>query len=289
MKTVLVLGATGTLGEEVSKRLRKENYCVVTTSRNMNEEVDFQLNICDQKQIASLLLNAKPDLVLQFAATFVNEFEESYAVNVEVARHLLEEIQRLGFQTRVLLIGSAAEYGVIKPEENPICEDHVLNPVSIYGLTKAWQTQLAGIYESRGVDVLVARVFNLDGPKLSERLFIGRLQKQIEDVLAGKRADIEVGPLSAIRDYISTADAADQIIAITTYGEKGQTYHVGSGVPIKMRDILNRYLTRYNLDISIVKEASDLTNRMGYDAPVIYADMSKTMQLMRKWNSDAKT
>ncbi len=289
MKTVLVFGATSSLGEAVSKHLRKENYRVVTTSRNANEEVDFQLNICDQKQIASLLLNVKPDLVLQFAATFVNDFEESYAVNVEVARHLLEEIQRLGFQTRVLLVGSAAEYGVIKPEENPICEDHVLNPVSIYGLTKAWQTQLAGIYGSRNVDVLVARVFNLDGPKLSGRLFIGRLQKQIEDVLAGKRANIEVGTLSAIRDYISITDATNQIMAITTYGKKGQTYHVGSGIPIKMRDILNRYLTRYNLDISIVKEASDLTNRTGYDAPVIYADMTKTMQLMLEWNSGAKT
>ena len=287
MKTVLVFGATGALGVAVSERLRKENYRVVKTSRNANEEVDFELDICDQAQVASLLLNVKPDLVLQFAATFINDFEKSYAVNVEVARHLLEEIKRLGFQTRVLLIGSAAEYGVIQQNENPVREDHVLNPVSIYGLTKAWQTQLAGLYESLGVDVLVARVFNLDGPKISERLFIGRIQKQIEDILAGQKVSIEVGPLSAIRDYVSTAEAANQIMAIVTYGKVGQVYHVGSGIPIKMRDILKRYLTRHNLDISIVKEASDLTNRMGYDAPVIYADMTKTMQLMLKWSSGA--
>jgi len=152
------------------------------------------------------------------------------------------------------LIGSAAEYGVVRLEENPIREDRVLNPVSIYGLTKAWQTQLAGYYASSGVDVVVARVFNLDGPRLSERLFIGRLQKQIAEVLACQKTVIELGPLTAIRDYVSTDEAADQVLAIAEHGETGRVYHVASGLPVKMRDILVRYLSIHKLDASIVHE-----------------------------------
>jgi GDP-4-dehydro-6-deoxy-D-mannose reductase len=47
-----------------------------------------------------------------------------------------------------------------------------------------------------------------------------------------------------------------------------------------MHELLNRYLTINKLDASIVQEAAALSNRSGYDVPVIYADMTNTMQLM---------
>lgn len=284
MKTVLVTGATGALGRAVIARLQKDSSIrVVATSRICDDETEacFQLDIHNFEQITTAVGEIKPDLILHLAATFINDFDESYAVNVEASRHLLEVVQQTSVGTRVLLIGSAAEYGVVQPIENPIREDHVLNPVSIYGLTKAWQTQLAGLYASRGVNVVVARVFNLEGSGLSERLFIGRLQKQIDDVLSGLKTEIELGSLTAVRDYISTDEAADQIFAIATYGESGRIYHVASGKPVTMRDILSRYLAIHGLDISIVREATNLTNRTGYDVPEIYADITSTLQLMK--------
>lgn len=289
MKSVLVTGATGALGQAVIARLRNDgNYCVVATSRRDGDEVDFQLDVCNSEQLAMAISRIKPDLILHLAATFANDFEGAYAVNVEATRHLLEAVQQSGYCTRVLLIGSAAEYGVVQPAENPIREDHALNPVSIYGLTKAWQTQLAGVYASRGVDVVVARVFNLDGPGLSERLFIGRLQKQIDEVLAGQKSVIELGPLTATRDYVSTDEAADQMLAIAAHGESGHVYHVASGNPVTMRDILIRYLAIHKLDVSIVQEGADSTNRIGYDVPVIYADATNTLQLMKVWRASVE-
>jgi len=282
MKTVLVTGATGALGQAVIKRLRQSGNCrVVATSRRYADEDSLQLDVRNAEQLATAIERTKPELILHLAATFVNDFNEAYAVNVEATRQLLEAVQQSASCPRVLLIGSAAEYGVVKPEESPIREDHVLSPVSIYGLTKAWQTQLAGLYACRGVDIVVARVFNLDGPKLSERLFIGRLQKQIEEVLAGRKSVIELGSLAATRDYVSTDEAADQILAIAAHGESGRVYHVASGKPVTMRDILIRYLSIHKLDASIVHEGSDLTNRVGYDVPAIYADVTSTLQLMR--------
>lgn len=282
MKTVLVTGATGSLGQAVIAHLRKDGHCrVVATSRRHDDEADFQFDVSDYEQLAIAINRTKPDMILHLAATFVNDFEEAYAVNVEATRHLLEVVQQSGFRTRVVLIGSAAEYGVVRPEENPVREDRVLNPVSVYGLTKAWQTQLAGLYVSRGMDVVVARVFNLDGPGLSERLFIGRLQKQIDEVLAGRKAVIELGPLTATRDYVTTEEAAEQLLAIAAHGKSGRVYHVASGKPVTMRDILSRYLASHKLDASIVHEAAALTNRIGYDVPVIYADVANTMKLMK--------
>lgn len=287
MKTVLVTGATGALGRAVIERLLIDvHWRVIATSRHRHDESGFQLDVRNREQILAAIKITEPDLILHLAATFVDNFDDAFVINVEAARHLLEAVQQSGLGTRVLLIGSAAEYGVVRPEDNPILEDRVLNPVSIYGLTKAWQTQLAGLYANRGVDVVVARIFNLDGPRLSERLFIGRVQKQIDEVLAGRKSVIELGPLTATRDYVSIDEASDQILAIAARGQPGRVYHVASGKPIKMRDLLIDYLAIHNLDFSIVQEAADLTNRIGYDVPIIYADVTNTMQLMKVWRTD---
>jgi nucleoside-diphosphate-sugar epimerase len=289
MKSILVTGATGALGQAVIGRLRNNVNCrVFATSRHCHDESDIYLDVGDRAQIFAAIKSTAPDLVLHLAATFANDFDEAYAVNVEATKNLLEIVQQLRIGTRILLIGSAAEYGAVRPEENPIREDRTLNPMSIYGLTKAWQTQLASLYASRGVDVVVARIFNLDGPRLSDRLFIGRLQKQIDEVLAGLKPIIELGSLAATRDYISIDDAADQILAIAAHGESGRVYHVASGKPITIRDILIRYLANYKLDASIVRESAALTNRIGYDVPAIYADVTSTMQLMNTWRASVE-
>lgn len=283
MNAVLVTGATGALGQAVMARLRRDgNYRIVATSRHRDDETGVQLDLRNPELISAMINRAVPNLILHLAATFSTDFDEAYAVNVDATRHLLDAVQESGARMRVLLVGSAAEYGAVRPEENPIREDRILNPVSIYGLSKAWQTQLAGLYSSRGVDVVVARIFNLDGPGLTERLFIGRLQKQINEVLAGRKSVIEIGSLSATRDYLTTAEAADQILSIAEHAESGRVYHVASGIPVTMRDVLIHYLAINKLDISIVRESSELTRRTGYDVPIIYADTTHTKRLMNR-------
>jgi GDP-4-dehydro-6-deoxy-D-mannose reductase len=231
--------------------------------------------------MSELLHRFAPDVVYQLAATFGDDFGDACAVNVESSRKLLEEVERLGLGTRVILIGSAAEYGVVNPEENPVSETHVLRPVSTYGLTKAWQTQLAGFYAARGVNVSIARIFNLDGPGLSERLFAGRISRQIDEMLQKRRTVIEVGSLSATRDYIDVQTAAKQIVAVARFGEAGQVYHIASGQPVTMREFLEKRLAEEGLDFGVVQESKSLSNRKGYDVPVIYADVARILKLLK--------
>jgi len=280
---VLVIGASGALGRAVLSRLVAScsDIVVFASSKKVGKNpIDLRF----RDQIVNTIERTKPDLIMNLAATFSNDFEEAYAINVNATRHILEVVDEMAISTRVLLIGSAAEYGLVSAEENPITEDKVLRPVSTYGMTKAWQTEVAYLQASRGVNVVIARIFNLVGLGLSERLFIGRLHKQIEELRHGERSAIELGPLSAIRDYISMDDAITQLLTIANYGEAGEIYHVASGQPISMRELLSRELANHALDDSIVLESSSLTNRSGYDVPSIYADISKTAALLRKWD-----
>jgi len=48
-----------------------------------------------------------------------------------------------------------------------------------------------------------------------------------------------------------------------------------------MRELLESELKPHALDFSIVDEGQCLSNRSGYDVPVIYADIEKTRRLMQ--------
>lgn len=281
-KNILVTGASGALGMAVIDLLKQsDKYNIFATSRNATKDgSDIICDVRDQKQIINAIEISAPDIILHLAASFANDFYEAYAVNVESTRHLLDHIKLCAMHTKVLLIGSAAEYGMVTSDENPIDETRHLAPVSIYGLSKAWQTQLMGLYAGT-VDVLCARVFNLYGAGLSDKLFAGRLLKQITEVIAGNAKYIQFGQLSAIRDYISTADAAEQLLTIITRGSSGKVYHVASGVPITMRDFAIEQLRANGLDSSILQESESYSNHIGYDVPVIFANNHETTRLMK--------
>lgn len=281
MHKVLITGANGALGKAVAASFADmSNIEILKAMRSTNDDSELRLDVLDKQQVVSVIQIHQPRIIVHLAATFDADFEQSYKTNVLAAKYILDAVRDQQAKTRVLLIGSAAEYGVINPEENPIKEDHVLTPVSVYGVTKAWQTQLATLYASYGVDVLVARVFNLEGNGLSDRLFIGRVHRQIEEFLSAKRTVIETGSLSATRDYVNLKEAASQILSIAKHGSQGKIYHVASGVPVVMRDLLKKMLSENNIKMNVVQESNALSNRKGYDVPVIYADVKCTLELM---------
>lgn len=287
MKRLLIIGATGALGRAVIERTKRVgSYQIFATSSGINPDDDKHIaatrcDVRDLKQVTDVLDWAKPDIILLISATFTNNLSEAYTVNVAPAAHILDLVHKLQLKTRVVLIGSAAEYGPVTPQENPISETCALRPVSVYGVSKAWQSQIINLYSDLGVDVLCARIFNLFGPGVSTNLFAGRLQQQISAVKLGQQSEIKLGSLSAIRDYVSTDEAARQLLLIANQGTQGNIYHIGSGKPVIMRDFLHAQLTLHDLPLSIVHESADNTNRRGYDVPMIYANMLKTRNLER--------
>lgn len=286
MKKILITGAAGALGRAVLQELKKvKEYHLTATCKASNLVVDDKVHwvscdVSDLGQLTAAFNSSKPDLILHLGAAFTLEnVSDAYQSNVAPAAHLLELVQNSNLTTRVVLIGASAEYGAVTPEQNPITEECALYPVSWYGLSKAWQSQLLGFYANRGVDVVCARIFNLYGPGLSNRLFAGRLQNQINAVKRGHQSVIEVGALESIRDYLSTEEAARQLMAIALKGASGNVYHIASGQPISMRDFLLFQLKLNNLSTSLIHESAAHSNHQGYDVKVLYADMQKTWDL----------
>ena len=272
--TVVVTGARGGLGRILVPALQAAGDDVVGLAR---EDCDM----ADPGAIARMVQRHRPRLVYHLAGSFAHRYDVDIAVNANAAHHLLEAIRAQRLDTRVVLLGSAAEYGVVEPEENPVAETRVLRPVSIYGVTKAHQTQL-GLWHGHAhrADVVVARMFNLLAPGLSERLFVGRVERLVAQWKAKQVDTLELGNLSAQRDYVDGHEAARQLRAVASRGERGGIYHVASGEPVALRTLLQRLLGEAGVPWSAVREnVSGAGGRIGYDVPVIYADVRRTRAL----------
>lgn len=280
----LVTGATGGFGPIFIKWLLANNSGPIwrTGRRQLAEEGYYPCDLTDANATKACIAKLRPRMIFHLAGDFTNTYDLDYSINSLGARHIIEALIAEHIDARVILIGSAAEYGVVLPEENPIKENRVLRPVSVYGLTKAFQTQL-GVYFAHnfGVEVVIARMFNLLAPGLSERLFVGSVEKQIAAYLRGDAGDIVVGNLDSQRDYVSVDQAIEQLNMIATRGKSGEVYHVASGKPVLMRQLLRKLMADAGLELSNVKENVGVVRRPGYDVPIIFADTTKTSNLWR--------
>lgn len=277
MIKVLVSGANGALGVGLCRHL--ENTKEFEVHKLSRSTLDFESHDNVKRQLKAILERTAPDIVFHLAASFSDDLDVAYSVNVQSTRWLLESVTELNAASRIVVIGSAAEYGAVQEADNPIVETQPLRPVTTYGLTKVWQTHLAQMNARMGADVVVARIFNLDAPGASESLFVGRLRRQIEELKTGKRRQLEFGSLQSVRDYVDVESAVCQLLKISRHGDRGEVYHVASGKPVRMMDFLRRRLLDNGLDIDFLDNVGQQSNRNGPDVPVIYADVSKTRAL----------
>jgi nucleoside-diphosphate-sugar epimerase len=280
--TTLVTGARGALGRVLSAwLLEHSDGSAVLSSRSPAQADDcLTCDVTDGYAVRNLLRHVRPRVVYHLAGAFSNQFEVDCATNAFGARNLFEAMREEALDARIVVMGSAAEYGVIVPTDNPVAEDRVLRPVSIYGVTKAMQTQIAGYYaHQHSVDVVIARMFNLFAPGLSDRLFVGRVERLIGQYRRGEVDTIDVGNLDSQRDYVSVEDAVTQISQIAARGRSGEIYHVASGRPTAVREVLNRMLDAAGVPVSAVREHRPDREAVGYDSPLIYADTRRTLAL----------
>lgn len=281
---ILVTGANGGFGKMLLPELRsfyKEP--VVCTGRAKIDCGDyFTCDLTDARAVADLIKVIRPRLIFHLAGSFDGQFEPDFQVNTLGAKYIFDSILAEALTTRVVVFGSAAEYGAVASSDNPIPETLPCRPVSVYGLTKMFQTDMATYYaRTKNIDVVVARVFNLATSGLSQRLFYGRAEAM---VLAYKRGDItqlEFGNLDSERDYIELDKATEQLLAIAERGLTGEIYNVGSGIPKSIRSILKDMLNKAGVPEGAVIEFSpEVIKSKGFDVPIIYADISKVSKLM---------
>jgi len=278
---VLITGATGFSASHLISLL-SHNSSLQMVFTDLQFKGGANWHVCDltsTNDVFHLLNKTKPEQIYHLAGSYSNEYDVDYRVNVLTTKNLIDNCLRLNLKCRILLIGSSAEYGLVSEKDNPVNEDHPLRPVSIYGLTKVYQTHLMNFYyTTHKIDVVMARTFNLMGKGISNKLFIGHLYEQLDKYKEGRISKIVMGNLQHKRDYIPVEEAVKDYERIMNLGTAGEIYNVGLGKSIRIHQLLEEILKDAGLDIGIVEEKIENTQNR-FDVPDIFADIQKLNRL----------
>ena len=280
-KIILLLGSEGFIGRyfiEYHKSIESTAKFYMVDIMEIKKENYTKIDASDYEAINHVIQKTKPDEIYNFSGTFSNNFDIDYLNNVIVTKNIFDSILENGLHNcRILINGSAAEYGFIEDYNNPVSENAPLNPISFYGLSKVYQTYLAQTYFLRDkINVVITRPFNIIGYGISDKLFIGKLIREVKDYILDKKK-IRLGNLDNERDYIDIIDLMRAYSFIMEKGNSGQVYNIGSGLSVKIKDLLNCFLDLFEIKSDSIETTKDSFKR--FDIPKIVADISKLKKL----------
>ncbi len=291
----LITGISGFAGTYLSDLLLKEGYEVSGTVKpdaieKRSERDDVSLysgNLLDQKFIEKVIRKANPDIVFHLASytSSVVSFSapaETLTNNIGITVNLLETLKSMS--TKVLLVGSSEEYGVVKDNENPVSENNPFRPTNPYAVSKITQDFLGLQYHlSNRMNIVRVRPGNHIGPGQRPDFVVSAFAKQIALIEAGKQNPlIKVGNLEAERDFTDVRDIVRAYLLAVLKGKPGDVYNLGSGKSVKIGTILESLI---KLSTANLKVEQDSSRKRIVDVPKIVIDYSKFNKIS-KWKPE---
>jgi GDP-4-dehydro-6-deoxy-D-mannose reductase len=265
----LVTGAHGFVGPYLTAHLESAGDEVV----GLGPDVD----ITDGVAIRSAIAAAEPDAVYHLAAA--SHVGSSWSAPVEVLRvnaegtlNLLLAAEAAG-APRVLVVGSAEEYGIVDPSALPLAETAPLRPVTPYGASKV-AAEVIGLqaFLGRGLPVVLARPFNHLGPGQSDRLVASTLAHQVARNERDGTDVIMAGDLTPRRDFSDVRDVVRAYRLLVERGEPGEAYNVCSGVAVPVSEVADALVAQARHPMRIELDPARLRP---VELPALQGDPSK--------------
>ena len=251
IKRLLLTGATGFLGRHVATAASAWTVTRVTRASRASSADELALGPASwtRADFAAAIAQARPDVVLHCAgATHSRDTRACIETNAVLAAELLAAAADAPAPPRVILIGSAAEYGIVQADAQPVAETFPCAPRTDYAVAKCAQTLLGLAAAMRGQKVLVARLFNAVGVGMPAGLALPSFARQI----AGPDPVLRVGDLSAERDFIDVEEAARLLLGLAGMPHwPWPVVNVCSGRAYRLHDLLNGLIAASGVQVRV--------------------------------------
>ncbi len=240
MKTVVLTGATGFIGQFAIRPLLAKNYIVhAVTSKPIHSETTenlfwHQTNLLDADETTALIKNVCPTHLLHFAwyvehgkVWNADENLDWLQAGVHLARQFVEN----GGE-RLVISGSCAEYDWT--EDGIFSEKSTrLRPQSLYGASKhALNLVLENFAKVSNLSYAWGRAFYLFGANESPNRLVPSV---INALLKNELAETSHG--NQIRDFLNVEDVAEAFVALLESDVFGSV-NIASGKGVKIADVV---------------------------------------------------
>lgn len=269
----LVTGALGFVGRYLVAHLRSCGDEVL----EMDLSGPLPVDVTDRDAVSLTLSEHHPDAVYHLAAfTHVgaswNDPLRVIRINVEGTLNVLDACTSSGVG-RVLVVGSAEEYGRANEEDIPLSEDAPLRPSTPYGASKVAAGYLAlQAHLGSGLATVRARPFNHTGAGQSDTFFAPALARRIAEAERSGLDEIHVGSLDPVREMLDVRDVVRAYRLLITHGEPGDVYNICAGRGFAIREIAERLVALSTRRLHLVVDP-DLVRPV--DVPRLIGDPSR--------------
>jgi GDP-4-dehydro-6-deoxy-D-mannose reductase len=175
----------------------------------------------------------------------------AWRANVDGTVNVLTAVRAEAPGARVLFASTGEVYG--NASRIPTPEDERVAPVSPYAASKAAAELACGV---SGLDVVITRAANHEGPGRDERFAVGSWTRQLARLEADGGGTLLVGDLSAERDVLDVRDVCRVYRLLLDRSVPAGTYNVASGEPVAMARVLELLVGLARVPVSVQRDES---------------------------------
>lgn len=281
----LITGATGFVGRHLTNLLLAQGHQVAGAHSRAGAAADctnlelYCCNLTDSGGMASLVKKFCPDRVYHLAAfsspiqSLSNE-RAVYDTNFLGTLNLLRAVRDGAPEARVLLVGSAQCYGVVRESDLPIREEQPFAPRSPYAVSKAAADLLGFQYfATDGMHIVRARPANHTGPGQSPSYVCSDFARQVAAIELGLAPpELRVGNIEVSRDFSDVRDVVCAYALLLEKGRSGEAYNIGSGRAVALKEIVGTLTSFCSRPVSVNVEHKRIRAN---DAKSIYVSLEK--------------
>jgi len=270
MRLALITGITGQDGSYLTELLLSKGYTVHGLVRRSSNTVRQRLDhltadssvygqrlflhyadLDDITTVRRLLLKIRPIEVYHLAGqTHVGASfdipESTCEFTAMGTLRLLEILRDLDPKPRFLHASSSEIFG--RPDHWPQTETTSLNPVTPYGVAKAFATQMVKVYrEAFGFYACNAICYNHESPRRGESFVTRKITRSVARIKHGLQDRLSLGNLQARRDWGFAGDYVDAMWRILQQ-DKPDDYILATGQDHTVQDFLEIAFGQVGLD-----------------------------------------
>ena len=262
MKRALITGIGGQDGSYLAELLLERGYEVAGMVRPgaveypnleaVRERIELlEADLLDQRSLATALEAARPGEVYNLAApSFVPASWERPVETAEFAAvgatSLLEAIRTVDPAIRVYQASSSEIFG--EPRQSPQTEETPLEPVTPYGVAKAYAHFIVSSYRRRyGLFACSGILYNHESPRRPLEFLPRKVAHGAAAISLGLQEELVLGDLDARRDWGYAGDYVRAMWLMLQEDEPGD-YIVASGTSHSVRELVQCAFAHVGLD-----------------------------------------
>ncbi len=255
MKTIIITGSNGLLGQKIIEKILKEGGVnLIATSRGANRYpikegyIYAEMDISKPEEVKEVIATYKPDAIIHTAAVTNVDIAEAnkalaFQLNVEAVQTLIEVCEKNDVQ----LVHLSTDF-IFDGEQGPYAEEDKANPLSYYGETKLLAEQAIKKSRCKWAILRTILVYGIVSDMSRSNI-----------VLWAKGALEKGEPLNVVNDQwrmpTLAEDLADGCLLAVAHRAQG-VYHISGRDMMSISALVAKVADFWSLDKSLINEIS---------------------------------